>query len=105
MTKFHVPDTTSDAEAEQTIAAIAKFIGAPLPARPDRIESLTWVRGGNRQFAHVGANLLGWDNELVYAILHDGKNFCVCTPHHGVLSGYPIYVGPDELTVYSRFTA
>ena len=102
--KFFFPLAQNDAEAEAGYQAVAKFASAPAPERKDRIWSVTWLRNGNRHYAVVGEPLAEFDGELVYAILHDGKNYCICTPHHGVLSGYPIFVGPEENALFARFS-
>lgn len=102
--KFFIPEV-EPAKHEETYRAICRFISAPVPALRDRICAISWIRFDVRQVAVVGEAMSGFGGETVFAIVHDGKRFCICTPNHGVLAGYPLYVEADEEAAVMRFSA
>src|ERR1700704_6065121 len=99
MPKFFLPGATDDKMAEDTLAAIRKFIeGQVFPLDQSRIFRLTYRHNGRDYIAEVGkVDVL--QRETVIAIFKCDNYglYCVATENRGVARDGPILVGQQDL--------
>ena len=102
MPQFFLPGTEDAQEAENVLAAIAKFVRRPVPKR--RLFRVAYTHNGRNMVAEIGEEPDPYycESGPVIAIF-DGDPLLVCLPNRGVIRGEPIYVGYGCVSSRSYF--
>ena len=103
--KFFIPHASDVAEAEQTLASIAKFVGAVVPEVGRRIWKLEFRHNGRSFSVEVGQPIPAYYEERDQPVIaiFAGEPYKICLPTRGVVRGDPILAGANAVTKVEFF--
>lgn len=107
--QFFIPYAKNDADAEQLLAGICKFVQADVPAKGRRVARLTYTHAGRDMVAEVGKPCDPYYREdfceVIAIVKLRGSCYGVCLPDRGVIRGDPVYVGTQAVARVELFDA
>jgi hypothetical protein len=103
--KFFVPHAKDEAQARRVYEASKKFCEDQTGWRilPKKISALRYLHDGREYLAAVGSS--DYSEGEVLCIFESEVTFFVCTADRGVLRGFPILVGREEVSDIEYFDA
>lgn len=102
--KFFIPYARDEAQAEEILTSIAKFIQRPVPLMEDRIRRVAYKHNGEYYVAEVGQPIDPYYcEEGVVIAIFGGQPLAICTRNRGVERGEPIYVNAHAVVSSKLF--